>query len=512
MKLVTAAQMREIDRLAIEQRGIDAYSLMEAAGRVVAEDLCEHFEPASVAVLCGRGNNGGDGFVAARHLARAGWNVQVLFVEVPAATAGPAYRAWEELPREINRANVDEIADLTGYLSDFTVAVDALLGTGTKGIPRAPYDQLIRDLNAARLPVFAVDIPSGLDPDSGEGDNVVHAFRTITMGLPKIGMVTARGPQFCGTTRVAPLHFPADLLDGVETYFHTLTMREAAQLLPARPLDGHKGTFGLLLIAAGSEPMPGAAILAGIGAMRGGCGLVRMHVPAAIRAHVINHLPEAILSTEPAGERCLEPVGGTGWMVLLERVRALCIGPGVGKDRRTRDFLREALEKVELPTVLDADALNLLAENEELRARLAPRHVLTPHPGELGALLHLTIADIQKDRWSAAREAASRFRATIVLKGHGTLVAEPDGTMTHVGPGNSAWARGGAGDILTGIIGSLLAQGCGGPNAAKLGAFVHGLAADLYLREHSARGALTRDVAAFLPLAFRQLEAQLKPI
>lgn len=506
MKLATSEQMREIDRVSIEERGIDAFGLMLAAGRAVAQDVAESFPTGSVVVICGKGNNGGDGFVAAKLLADNGWRVSVLCAEPPAGDAGPARKAWDQLPDDVSIVRIGEVGSLRDFIGSFDVAIDAIFGTGTKGRPRAPWHNVINELNAAHVPVFAVDIPSGLDPDTGEAETAVVAYRTITIGLAKIGMVKERGPELCGGIRVEPIHFPKDLLENVVGKSETLTAHEAATLLPRRPRTGHKGTFGLLVIAAGSAPMPGAAVLAGIGALRGGCGLVRMHTPDAVRSVVAPSLPEALLANHAAGENFLLPLGGSGWLMVLEKAKAIALGPGIGRHPETACFVKEVLETVQLPTVLDADALTLVAHAPEMQKLLGPRHVLTPHPGELATLMGTTTDEIQGHRWGWAREAARRFNCTVLLKGFGTLIAQPDGTVTHSGAGNTAWARGGAGDVLTGLIGSLLAQGMAPPEAAKLGAFVHGMAADIYVRESSPRGALTREVAEKIPAAFRELE------
>lgn len=506
MKLITAAQMREIDRISIQERGIPAPRLMDLAGKAVAMDLADHSAPASVAILCGKGNNAGDGFVAARYLVQAGWEVAVYYVEEPDPGAGAAREAWEAIPEEVRRVPLAEAADLRAQLDGFDFAVDALLGTGVKGTPRPPFDAIISALNDSTTPVFAVDIPSGLHPDEGTAECAVRAARTITMGLPKLGMVKGDGPAHCGMVRVEPLDFPNDLLDGADSPFATLTPQEARAMLPPRPANGHKGTFGLLVLAAGSAPMPGAAVLAGLGALRGGCGLVRIHTPADVRGIVAAHLPEVIFSRESSGNEFLGHLPDSALADLLESAKALAIGPGLGQQGPTRHFLHQLLSAGELPMVLDADALNLIAAQGELRELLRPNHILTPHPGELARLMGANPASIQKDRWGSARAAARRFGCVVLLKGHGTLVAEPDGTVTHLAPGNTAWAQGGAGDVLTGLIGSLLAQGTAPADAARLGGFLHGMAADIATREYSPRSLIVREVADFLPTAFRELE------
>lgn len=505
MKLVTADQMREIDRVSIEERGISGIQLMTAAGRAIALDVADNLEMGSVVLLCGKGNNGGDGFIAARFLHRAGWKAVVVIVDEP--QQGDARTAWEQLPPEIEIRSFSDLNDPVAYFAGFDAAVDALLGTGTKGRPRPPFDAIIEALNAARIPVFSADIPSGLHPDNGTAELAVRAARTITMGLPKVGMVSGDGPSYCGSIRVEPLDFPADLLAAEDSPYNTMSPVEAAALLPNRPRDGHKGTFGMLLVAAGSDPMPGAAVLAAGGALRAGCGLVRVLTTPVVRSAVANHLPEVILTEVPSSGPYLVPMAAEEREQILLRVTAIAAGPGIGTNEKTGKFLASLLEtETHLPMVIDADALNLLADDPVLADKLTPRCVLTPHPGEMGRLLGVPTSDVQADRWTAARDAAKKFGCIVLLKGYGTIVAEPDGTATHIPSGNTAWARGGSGDVLTGVIGSLLAQGCKPADAAKLGAFVHGLAADIYTRDRSPRGATTTEIAALLPMAFRELE------
>jgi NAD(P)H-hydrate epimerase len=231
-----------------------------------------------------------------------------------------------------------------------------------------------------------------------------------------------------------------------------------------------------------------------------------MHVPESIRYVVAGHAPEAIFSRTHSGTEFLKPLSKEEWESILVRITALAVGAGRGTDRQSGEFLRQVLQDVDLPAVLDADALNLISEDKSLRSLLTARHVLTPHPGELGRLLDLPVAEIQANRWAVARRAAGELGCVVLLKGYGTLVAAPDGNVYHNPTGNSALSRGGAGDVLTGLVGSLLAQGADALSAARLGAFLHGMTADIFVRGRSPRGALIRDLADLLPQAFRELE------
>jgi NAD(P)H-hydrate epimerase len=503
MRLVTAAQMREIDHRTIEERGVPGSRLMELAGRQLALDVAEGFPGATVAVVCGKGNNGGDGAVAARYLHQAGHRVEILFVEEP--RGGDARWAWDALPSGLPRRRFDALGDVARWLAEFDVVVDALLGTGTRLPPTRPYDELIRSINAAQVPVVSADIPTGLHPDTGLGELFVRAYRTVTFGLPKVGMVRGHGPDACGFIRVEPLEFPTDLLGSVGPGPETLTIAEARALLPSRSRDGHKGTFGRVMVAAGSAAMPGAAQLAAEGAIRSGAGLVELAAPAAVHAITAGRLPEVILG-EPMGESEWRLTEGEKLRALMERADAMVVGPGLGLSAFAQASVMRLLALPERRLVIDADALTMLANEPALSRMLQPGDVLTPHPGEAARLLGSSAAVVQSDRWTAVQELAHKFGCVVVLKGSGTLVADGRGAICHIPSGNTALARGGAGDLLAGLIGGLLAQGLDGFAAARLGAFVHGVAADVAVRDGSPRGLRIADVAAALPLAWREIE------
>lgn len=508
MKAVTAEQMRRIDRVSIEERGISAQDLMEAAGRAAAQAVCgAHPEPGRAVVLCGKGNNGGDGLVAARYLHQFGWRVEVVIIEE--GFTGAAAEARQRVPSPVRVSNWGAVRGGIGeILRAADVAVDALLGTGAKGAPREPVSDVIRAVNASRTPVVAMDIPSGLDADTGEALLAVRAGITVTVGLPKLGLLGGDGPEFCGRVIVEPIGFPSDLLSDESIRTETLMPSEAAALLPARPRTGHKGTFGLCVVAAGSEGMPGAASLAMEGALRSGCGLVRGWVPRAVRPIVAARLPEVLLpATKGEAASMLRPLLRSEWEQFIERAGGIVIGPGLGQDGATADFVFQVLEKADVPVVVDADALNLLAREKDFGRFLDAQHILTPHPGELARLMGRPASEIQQDRWGAAADAADRFGCTVVVKGAGTLVASPGGAVTHLATGNTGLAKGGSGDLLAGIIGGLVCQGLAPGGAARLGAWVHGLAADIAVREGSPRGLTVTEIAARLPLAFREVES-----
>lgn len=508
MKAVTAAQMRAIDRAAIEDRGVPGIELMERAGAEIARGVMETVPEGGVLVLCGAGNNGGDGYVAARQLRRWGRVVRVMAVLPAAKLAGDARTAFDRYVESGGDVAGYEGGDqLAGLLDASAVVVDAMLGTGAKPPLRPPIDAVVAALNVAGLPVVAADVPTGLDSDTGEGSLVVRCHLTVTIGLPKLGLLSCNGVAHAGRVWVEGINFPPGLLDDPGLTNNTLTLGEAAALLPARPRDGHKGTFGFVTLMAGSSGMPGAAMIAAEGALRSGAGLVWLVAPGEVRRHAAGRLPEALHRVLPGmPEDTLAPMGRDAWRMLAGPTRAFVFGPGVTTAPQVADTLSQLLDHADCPLVLDADGLNLVAAKPKLKAKLTSRCVLTPHPGELGRLLGAGAGDIQRDRWASARRAAQEFQCVVVLKGYGTLVAEPSGQVFHVPTGNTALAKGGSGDLLGGVVGGLLAQGLAPRPAACLGAFACGLAADLLCRDKSARGVTVTDVAAALPLAFRELE------
>jgi NAD(P)H-hydrate epimerase len=490
--------MREIDRRAQAEFGIPGRLLLERAGEVLARDVMEHFDCGNVLVLAGRGNNGGDGTVAARYLSEAGWRVRVvLFGEPSNADAADSLRA---LPSAISLSRYSSPTELAAHLAWADVVVDALLGTGSRLPLEGTMLAVVRQVNETRLPVVAADLPTGLDPDDGTGESVL-AFRTVTFGLPKRRMVTPGGLAACGSVRVEPLLFPPELLREIPRAPETTTLAEARELLPRRPTDGHKGTFGRVRLFAGSKAMPGAAVLAGFGALRSGVGLVEFAAPSSVHAAIATHLPEAILG-EPRGVDFLQDLHD------LPHTDAIVVGPGVTP--AALPFVRGLLKAAEAtPIVVDADALHVFADGTTAPS---PRTVVTPHPGEAARLLGTTAADIQANRWGALDRLIERLGCVVVLKGSGTLVGGPDGRRTHIPSGNSALARGGTGDVLAGLLGGLLAQGMTSFEAAVLGSFVLGLAADLIVKEVSARGVLVREIADQLPAAWRAIERGALPM
>ena len=384
MKVVTAEQMQEIDRTTIQERGVDGYDLMTRAGLAVAEAASEFIQlPGPILVLCGKGNNGGDGYITARYLADWGFSVALIPVSGTDELTGDAKRAFDDMPK--GRVRILELPaehDFPNLLDEMDGVIDAMLGTGAKPPLRPPYDWIVKAVNAAKLPVVSIDVPTGLHADTGEGDTIIRAALTVTMGLPKLGMLTPNGVQYCGRVRVEELKFASDLLTNEKITTETVTAPEVAQMLPPRPSDSHKGTFGLVTIAAGSISMPGAAVIAGIGALRSGVGLVRLHVPAPIKVIISSQLPEAILTRRAESQDTapvLGPPSQTEWVEMTKRAGAIVVGPGMTTEDAPRALLLHILANFGGPVLVDADALNLLAESEELRKYIKPTQIGRAH-------------------------------------------------------------------------------------------------------------------------------------
>ncbi|MFH5184209.1 NAD(P)H-hydrate dehydratase [Paenibacillus sp. TAB 01] len=493
MYIVTSEEMRRLDQTAIRDIGIPALVLMENAGRAVAEEAMamsrESVTPRKRwLILAGKGNNGADGVVAARHLAEAGCDVFVLYADDPAGFTGEA-----AVQRDIaSRLGLPSGAYSSGSpiaWERFDGVIEALLGTGSRGAPRGAYAALIREANESGLPILAVDIPSGLDADTGEThEPCISADRTAALAFAKRGLVQPPGADAAGTVVVKPIGIPAMLAErqGIQTYRldeETLRIRLGVDPSRERPADSHKGTYGHVLVAAGSHAMSGAGLLSARAALRGGCGLVTWAVPERLVEPLIGRFPEAMLSGLPD-----QGTGGWGGVRPEELAKlatgkdALVIRPGLGRWEGDSIWLREVWHAADesVPLLLDADALNLIADASDFaswRRRSSPP-VLTPHPGEMARLCGSSIREVQRDRIGAARSYALRHQVVLVLKGSRTVVAAPSGNVYVNGNGNAGMATAGAGDVLAGVIGSLLAQGLSAEQAAASGVWLHGAAGD----------------------------------
>lgn len=509
---MTRAQMREYDRLAIGDLGIPGPVLMESAGRGAAGVALGMLGGGgSVVVLAGPGNNGGDGFVIARHLLNCGVRVETLLAVPRGKVGGDALlnlRILERMggaPTELSGA--EGLAAAGERVRRADLVVDALLGTGAARPVEAPLADLIEVINASGAKVLAVDLPSGLDADTGRPlGAAVRAAATATFGHLKRGLVLQPGAGLAGRIVVVPLGIPAAVSERAGVDGRLLSARSVRALLPARPAGAHKGTFGHLLVVAGSAGKAGAAVMAGRSALRAGTGLVTIAPTAEARPAVEAQCLEAMVETSLVSpERGLAEGDRRRLDALLAGKTAVAIGPGLSTATGARAAVLHLVSTLRLPAVLDADGLNALAEAKDgFRPGGAPL-VLTPHPGEMARLLGIANADVQADRVGAARAAAARFGAVVILKGARSVVADPDGRVFVNPTGNPGMASGGTGDALTGVVGGLLAQGLGALDAARLGVYLHGLAGDLAAEEKGLAGLVCSDLIDALPRAILSL-------
>ncbi|MGO8760889.1 MAG: NAD(P)H-hydrate dehydratase [Desulfobaccales bacterium] len=506
MKLVTASTMRELDRRAIQDLGIPSLVLMENAGRTTYRILRREFLclPGEVAVLAGPGNNGGDGFVVARYLANAGLPVAV-FLLGPRDRVSQDARVNLEILAHLGIAVAEVLteADLNPAIHRLAQAgliVDALLGTGLNSPVQGLMAALIERVNHLKAPVLAVDIPTGLSADTGEVLGVaLKAQVTVTYGWPKLGQVLPPGRDYVGRLWQADIGIPPILARDLP--LELAEAREMRALLPPRPFGSHKGTFGHLLVLAGSQGKTGAAAMTAEAALRAGAGLVTLGVPASLNDILEAKLTEAMTLPLPEapGARALGAAAWTPILEFLDEKSTLALGPGLGTHPETRDLVRRLVQDLPQPMVIDADGLNNLAGAAAGLKNAAGPRILTPHPGEMARLIGLTIPEVQARRLDLARETAARFGVTLVLKGAQTVVAAPDGRASLNSTGNPALASGGTGDVLTGLIGGFLAQGLAPWDAARLGVYLHGLAADFFVSRHGQRGMIAGDLLSVLP-------------
>jgi NAD(P)H-hydrate epimerase len=511
--LTTFAEMRRLDQVAIRDRGVPGLALMENAGRGAAEvalGMLPAGRPGKVAVLAGPGNNGGDGYVLARHLSARGHEVRVYLLAAEGKILGDA-RANLEAWRNIGGALADgaapgALAARREELADCDLLVDALFGTGLNTEVRTPFREAIELMNGLGLPTLALDLPSGVDGDLGRVLGIaVRATATVTFGFPKRGHYLYPGAAHVGRLTVVDLGIPADVVRENEPRCALLTEEELRHLLPARPRDAHKGTFGHLLLVAGGPGKTGAALLAARAAQRSGVGLTTIAAPRegqrALDAKVVETMTEAV------GEE-LDEAAADRVLALCAGKNALAVGPGLGRGEGATRMLRRILAALPVPAVLDADALSALAGDlAPLRAAPAPL-VLTPHPGEMARLAGLSTVEVQADRLGLAERFAREHGVTLVLKGAYSVVAEPSG-LSWVNPsGNPGMASGGMGDVLSGIVGALLAQGLAAPDAARLGTYAHGAAGDLARRRVGETALIASDVVDALPELWRTWEAE----
>jgi ADP-dependent NAD(P)H-hydrate dehydratase / NAD(P)H-hydrate epimerase len=512
MKIATARIMRELDRETIEDVGVAGVVLMEAAGRgivrLIAEDI---FDPSgkSIAIFAGKGNNGGDGFVAARHLLDQGAEVTVFLFAAKKQLHGDALtnqQIWEKLGgATIEVIDLQQMSMIFDSMQQVDLIVDALLGTGLDSEVRGLYGEAIHVINAFAGPVVAADLPSGLHSDTGQVMGAaVRADFTATFGLSKLGLETYPGMEYAGNVKVIDIGLPRSIVERKNIPYQVINEEDVSRFMPERAQTAHKGSFGHLVLVAGSAGKTGAALLCGAGALRGGAGLVTLATSRSLLPIYASAMRELMTAAVCPDGDMLGSDAAENILALTKKKAALIIGPGLGVSDELAKLIETLISSSTIPLVIDADGINNIAGNTELIKRAGQRLVLTPHPGEMARLAGVTTGEIQKDRVAIVREFAREHGVIVLLKGARSIIAGPEGNIFINPTGNPVLASGGTGDVLAGLIGALLAQGCGELESAICGAYLHGLAADLIAEQHSS-GILAGEIADALPEVITRL-------
>ena len=513
MKIVTAAEMRAIDRASSERFGVPSLALMENAGSAVAAFVLGDFPQARrVGVVCGKGNNGGDGFVAARKLAEAGREVLLLLLCDPGELRGDAQAMFRKVPLKplLARSAEEFSSPAAQAVFDCDVLLDAVLGTGFRPPVTGLYVKAIDRFAQARAPIVAVDIPSGLDADAMAGapsaGPVVPACATVTFTAPRPAHVFS--PKVKGVVVVAPIGSPEEVIQS-ELKLELITPHDIPELAAPRPRDSHKGMYGHVLVIGGSLGKAGAAAMAGMAALRSGTGLVTVATAQSVLPTVASFAPELMTEALPETEQgtiSLRARNSGRLEGIMKGMTVLAVGPGISRQAETAELVRELVKTSPLPMVLDADGLNAF---EGLAQELSGRPlVITPHPGEMSRLAQLSTTQVQQNRLGVAREFAARHGITTVLKGNRTLVAQADGKVWVNPTGNPGMASGGMGDILTGMVAGMLAQSTHAITAVLAAVYLHGLAGDVACERTGEQSLVATDLLAALPEAFRRVRAE----
>ena len=513
MDIVTARQMQELDKKTIQDIGIPGAVLMENAGRGTFEQILRHFpelQGKRIAVVAGKGNNGGDGFVIARYLLNHHWAVKVFLLSKIESVAGDAALNLHAFRRM--GGDVREVADEKTWqaalpeLKHAGLIVDAIFGTGLAAeVNGLPY-QVIEDINKSGIPVVAVDLPSGLDATSGNVLGIaIRARLTCTFGLAKRGLVIYPGLSFAGKLEIIDIGIPQSLVLEAGFQEHLLEERDFLRKIPARAPESHKGTYGHAFIVAGSPGKTGAAAMAAQSAMRAGAGLVTIGVPEKLNPVLEIKVTEAMTEPLPDAD------GGFLCMNSWQRIQqvlpgksVVAIGPGISDREDTAQLVHTIIESVSIPLVIDADGLNALARNPDILKKAKAAVVLTPHPGEMARLMGTTTQAVQADRIGTARKYSTAYGVIVVLKGARTVIAEPGGHVYINPTGNAGMASGGMGDVLTGMIAGFMAQGWDPLFCAQFAAFLHGRIGDMLASRQGDRGIMATDIIKEIPVVLQQ--------
>lgn len=526
MKIVTAKEMREIDRKTIEDYGISGVLLMERAGLAVAAKIKEICGRKRVIVISGSGNNGGDGLVVARNLHNDGWNVKAFLAGEPEDLKGDAlfqYKAAVRFGVSVRPAE-ELLKQCSSVFGHHALIVDALLGTGISKPVTGRLSEIIRLINESGLPVFSVDIPSGISSDNGQVMGcAVGADFTVTFGLPKRGHLLYPGAGLSGRLFIEDIGFPRELLDPGRFDTELIEKKEVSALVPVRRNYSNKGDYGHILIVAGSKGKTGAALMAAKACLRAGAGLVTIGIPESLADVFQSRVTEEMLLLLPdRGDGTFSAKASRGILDFMDKPsHILAVGPGIGVSEDTTRLVKNLIKNSPSPVVIDADGLNSVRGDRKIFAKTKSPVILTPHPGEMARLLNSTvslakrnrkgitagISDIEKDRIDKAVSFAGETRTFLVLKGAPTVIATPDGKAYLIPTGNPGMATAGAGDVLTGVISGLLGQNREPLHACIFGAYVHGLSGDIAASGKGQHSLIATDIIHALPDAFKAIKS-----
>ncbi|MBT3311897.1 MAG: NAD(P)H-hydrate dehydratase [Desulfobacterales bacterium] len=507
MYIVTADEMQEMDRQTIEDFGIPGRVLMENAGRAAAQVFLDKFSPfdKNVGIIAGRGNNGGDGFVIARYLYENNINVTVYLLSRKELVSGDA-EANLNLLSGLD-IEVLEIPDNESFIENRMsiihqhILIDSIFGTGLNSDVKGFYREFIEFINSLKRRVFAVDIPSGLNSDTGQPcGTCIKAEATVTFGHPKIGHFLLPGAEYSGELEIIDIGIPGHITKNAKPSHHLLTPEVINSYFKPRPLESHKGTTGHLFVIAGSPGKTGAASLTAMSAMHVGAGLVTLGIPKSLNSVLETQVLEVMTCPLPetkTGELSKQAFEDINKKLIDKK--CLAIGPGIGTSEETKQLILKVINNINIPIIIDADGLNCLAGNTRILKKMNTPAILTPHPGEMARMIDCSTKAVQQDRIKHARSFAVEFNSIIVLKGARTLIAHPDGRVFINTTGNPGMASGGMGDVLTGIIAGLLTQGFTPENACHAGVYLHGKAADTLVLSKGPFGFIASEVMKAAP-------------
>lgn len=516
MKVVTAAQMRDIDKKAIGGCGIPGIVLMENAGINVLRCMEEHFGDLSgkhITIVAGKGNNGGDGFVVARHLKNKGVDPTVIILADKGSIKGDAgtnlkvaLNSGIDVKSVPNDKSLNK--DIRILLRHSHIIVDAILGTGITDPVKGFFEKVINYINSTNKPIVSVDIPSGLSADKGEIiGTCIKANLTVTLALPKVSLLTYPAASMAGILKVVDISIPDKIIDDSKTNIYTVEGSDVSALLKPRRADAHKGDFGHAFIVAGSPGKTGAATLTSLGALQAGAGLVTLAVPESLNPIIEAKLTEVMsLPVQETKNHTFSKGAIKDILSFSKGKSAVALGPGISTDDETVDMVMDLIKKVDVPLVIDADGVNALSQDIKVLKKVKAPIIITPHPGEMSRLTKSSSAWVQKNRIVVASSFAKEYKVYVVLKGKNTIISAPDGSTFINLTGNPAMASGGSGDVLTGMIVGHISQGLSLLDAAKVSVYLHGLAADVVAYDNNKEVVIATDILDALPNAFSRVK------